>query len=210
MSGIYGSAGTADENLAVAILSMRAALMSWYKARHAENPSECLTRVADFSAKTVGNASKQVLKTKGAETYGILMFSLFILNKYGARIGPQWQRLLKAGKCLADIVKIWQEHDWIIPKAKRAEMMKLYCEHIALMVIFACFVPKHHLVFHLLHNAKYHGNPARYSTWLDESLNKLLKAACKNACSARFDPSALLRMRKLLKSRRGRDRRLGE
>ena len=86
--------------------------------------------------------------------------------------------------------------------------MACYSRHIALIVPFESFVPKHHLVFHLLLKSSFHGNPCYYATWLDESLNKVLKSACKNACAATFEGSVLLRMKELLKDGPGlkRDR----
>jgi hypothetical protein len=79
------------------------------------------------------------------------------------------------------------------------EAMDLYVRHIGLLVVFESYTPKHHLLFHLLQKSDFHGNPSYYATWLDESLNKTLKSACKNACSAIFEGSTLLRMRELLK-----------
>ena len=78
--------------------------------------------------------------------------------------------------------------------------MDLYVRHMALMVPFECFTPKHHILYHLLVKTGVQGNPLAYSTWLDESLNKTLKQACKNASAATFYPSVLLRMRDLLKA----------
>jgi hypothetical protein len=74
----------------------------------------------------------------------------------------------------------------------------LYSRHLALMVVFDCYVPKHHLLVHLLHDVPWMGNPIKYSTWLDESLNKTLKQACKNASAATFECTVLLRMRDIL------------
>jgi hypothetical protein len=88
-SGIYGNAGAADENLAVSTLAFRSALMSWYKTRHAQNPTENLTRVADFTVKMIGKRSSPKLKTKGAETYGLMKFLLFVFETYGSRLGEQ-------------------------------------------------------------------------------------------------------------------------
>ena len=79
--------------------------------------------------------------------------------------------------------------------------MRAYVRHVALMTPFNCFVPKHHIVFHLIRNIGYHGNPLVYATWLDESLNKLLKAACKHAAGPTFYQNVLLKMRDLLKAR---------
>ena len=80
------------------------------------------------------------------------------------------------------------------------EAMSLYVRHVALMAPFACYTPKHHVVFHLLRNVGRQGNPYVYATWLDESLNKTLKTACRNAAAATFYPAVLRRMRELLRT----------
>ena len=77
--------------------------------------------------------------------------------------------------------------------------MAAYCRHVSLMHPFECFIPKHQLTFHLLHMMGALGNPAVYSTWQDEALNRTLKAACKNASQACFEDSILVRMRELLR-----------
>ena len=84
--------------------------------------------------------------------------------------------------------------------------MSAYVRHVALMVPYDSFVPKHHLLFHLLQKSAYQGNPAKYATWLDESLNKVLKAACKHAAAITFEQSVLFRMRGLLREGRGQKR----
>jgi hypothetical protein len=60
------------------------------------------------------------------------------------------------------------------------------------------FIPKHHIVFHLLRNIGYHGSVRLYATWFDEALNKMLKAACRFTSQATFDRSVLVRMRSIL------------
>ena len=76
--------------------------------------------------------------------------------------------------------------------------MQCYVKHIALMQPYDIFVPKHHITFHLLFSTKYLGNPTKFATWVDESLNKTLKQACKNACAATFENSVLMRMQHIL------------
>jgi hypothetical protein len=78
--------------------------------------------------------------------------------------------------------------------------MERYVLHVALMQPLGVYTPKHHIVFHLLKNAGRQGNPLIYATWLDESLNKVLKSACKNAAAVTFYPSVLMRMRELLRT----------
>ena len=199
LSGVFGGVGTAEENVATGILAFRSMLMSWYKTRHKERPGERLTRLADFNAKLIGTASSQVLKSKGAETYGLMKFLLHLYGRFQGRLGDTWQRLLKAGLALERVVTIWQEHDWIIPPARRQEALDEYGKHVALMQPFNVYTPKHHIVFHLVQASRWLGNPAKYSTWKDEALNKVLKSACRHACAARFDTVVLLRMRELLR-----------
>ena len=203
LSGIYGQRGTAEEQMIVALMALRSALMAWYKTRHQEYPNERLTRLNDLTPKMVGAPAAQCLKTKGAETYGLMKFLLSLLRMYTFRIGPDWQRLLQAGEALDDIIGTWQHRrdSWTIPEAERTKCMDLYVKHVALMAPFACYTPKHHIVLHLLFNVKRQGNPMVYATWLDESLNKLLKASCKNASATTFYPVVLLKMRELLRLR---------
>jgi hypothetical protein len=78
------------------------------------------------------------------------------------------------------------------------ESFNKYCTHIALMVLFDVFTPKHHLCFHLVANLSRHGNPSFYANWRDESLNRVLKACCRNVSQRTFEASLLLRMRDLI------------
>jgi hypothetical protein len=78
------------------------------------------------------------------------------------------------------------------------DALENYCNHVALMTT-DLMIPKHHLLFHLIVNSKYFGNPSAYATWLDESLNKLLKACCRQTSQSTFDRSVLNRMRVMLR-----------
>jgi hypothetical protein len=68
-----------------------------------------------------------------------------------------------------------------------------------LMRHYEVFVPKHHVIFHALKDTAEKGNPWSYSSWLDESLNKTLKAACRNASQITFEETILSKMHELLK-----------
>ena len=99
-------------------MGFRASLMAWFK-RHAERPRENLTQLSDFRPKMVGTRGNPLLKTKGAETFGLLHFLLHIVPLYGNRLGEHWQRIQKAGECLRDIVSIWSAHEWRLPPASQ-------------------------------------------------------------------------------------------
>ena len=53
-------------------------LVSWYTKRHDDDPSEKMTRVADFSVSMLGKSTKRKLSLKAAETK---MFFLFLAER---------------------------------------------------------------------------------------------------------------------------------
>ena len=48
-------------------------------------------------------------------------------------------------------------------------------------------VPKNHLCMHMLHRARFLGNPTLYSCWIDEGLNRALKLLLRGCHSRRFE-----------------------
>ena len=55
------------------------------------------------------------------------------------------------------------------------------------------FIPKHHMMLHLLRKSSFLGNPRHYATWEDESENRRLKAMCRHTSQATFENSVLTR-----------------
>ena len=53
-------------------------------------------------------------------------------------------------------------------------------------------LPKDHLMVHLTHRAVALGNPWRYTTFLDESLNKELKRVLRLCHQATFESTAFV------------------
>ena len=54
-------------------------------------------------------------------------------------------------------------------------------------------LPKDHLMAHLTHRAVALGNPWRYTTFLDESLNKELKRVLRLCHQATFESTAFVK-----------------
>ena len=61
------------------------------------------------------------------------------------------------------------------------------------------FTPKFHVIFHALSQTGTLGNPGYYACWLDESLNKALKACCRHASQATFEEVVLHKTKETLK-----------
>ena len=85
------------------------------------------------------------------------------------------------------------------------EVLENYQRHMSWMAPFNAFVPKHHLLWHLIGNSEFLGNPIYYANWEDESCNKSLKGCCRFVSQANFEGNVCLRMRELLR-RRGEKR----
>ena len=81
------------------------------------------------------------------------------------------------------------------------ECFKLYEGHMKDLAAEGAFTPKHHLFWHALSDMDALGDPQKYSTWLDGSLNKTLKATCRKTSQATFEASVLLRMLYLMSER---------
>jgi len=120
-SNIFGAAGTAEENLQVAVLLLKAQLMDFYKEHHRQHPTKPLTRISDLTVKMVGTRNDPRCKTKGAETFGMTVFLTGLLLKYAALLGADGKRLQRAGSALLRMVEIWAESGHVMDQAARQE-----------------------------------------------------------------------------------------
>jgi hypothetical protein len=116
LDGCVYASTSGEEGTKLALLGLRASLLEWYKQRHAKYPSENLTRVADFTPSMAGTRGDPKCKTKGAETWGMCLFLLDELRKFGDRLGGEWIRLLAAGESLEAMVLAWRQCGWVVPE----------------------------------------------------------------------------------------------
>jgi hypothetical protein len=117
LSGIYGAVGTAEENMLAAVLALRYDLMQFYKDNKALN----LTAVSDLTVKMLGTSNDRKCKTKGAETWGVMLFLLSVLAGRGAHLGEDAARYLAAGSALRQVVEKWNSHGATVPRAAQQD-----------------------------------------------------------------------------------------
>ena len=84
-STTFSTLGTLDERVAGSIEWVDQDLDRFYKRHHAENPTVELTRLTAFTSKIVGSSSNRRLASKGAQTWGLL---LYLVDLFG-RLQPQ-------------------------------------------------------------------------------------------------------------------------
>ena len=88
-----------DERVALSVLQLRARLVDWYRERARANPEENVTRLGDLTVKMLGRRDAPSLKTKAAETWGLVLFSQTLLAEHGGSL-PARARWAAAGEAL--------------------------------------------------------------------------------------------------------------
>ena len=105
-SPIWGTLETTrQEQLLVALYCFKAELFAWYPI-YERGSGEILTRVSDITPGMIGTDDDKCCKTKGKETWGLLLFLLYCLQKYRDTIGPPVvDPLVECGRCLEVYVR---------------------------------------------------------------------------------------------------------
>ena len=159
-NSLWGQVGTTEESLSIAVLALRHSLMVWYRQRHQQHPTERLTRVGSLTRKMLGEPGDRHLKTKGAETWGILLFVTDMLDKHQGRLPGDAHRLRVAGMSLTQMVELFGAHGVRMPPAAIQACFDLYERHMALTdSIPELLFPKRHIIMHMLEATPYFGNP---------------------------------------------------
>ena len=204
LSGKFGNnGGNSEERLESARLAVVHRLFQWYKARHQSHPQENLTQVYDLTRKMLGTPTARELKTKGAESWGMLLFLVDTIAVNRHKLGPEAPGLLEAGQALIALVGIWDTSGASLPDTAISRCHALWERLMDLTSgIEVVNKPKRHVFCHVISRLADQGNPKLSANWHDEALNKLLKAACRQVSQATFEGGLLRRMRALLAQRK--------
>jgi len=210
-SGMFGAIGGAEEQAERFVIILKFELSRFYWRRRREKPHEPLTEVGNITAKMLGTNDNRKLKTKAAETWGLLMFiNDFLSNPTKLeRAGPEGKRMVDAGGAMALIVHIMAQHGIVMPQFAVVNMLDAWKRFLSITEDLAELkTPKRHAIVHMIRNTPRQGNPRCYANWLDESLNKVLKRCCREIAQSTFESNVLLAMAELLKTgyKRPRDR----
>ena len=122
----------------------------------------------------------------------------FLLQRFQAILGDQFARWLGAAESLIRWMEICRSEGMVLSAAAVQQHCDSMKRHLRFIQDLVALTPKHHLWVHLTIIARLLGNPLTYHTFLDESLNKVLKKTCTGAHQMRFEKSVLNRMREYL------------
>ena len=199
-SGFWGTHGNEEEQVAISIQCMKHELLHFYAAYRQRRPRpKPLTELRNLTKKMVGERAAPKLKVKGAQCWVLLLFLNDFLTKHENMLAFDAGRWAAAGVALERFCKLLDELPVNPTATQRAQSLDLWKRHMALTSEAEdLFIPKRHLICHMILSMPLLGNPRFYAYWFDESLNKVLKLACRGISQATFETSCLLRMPSLL------------
>jgi len=117
-----------------------------------------------------------VMKTKTAETAMLFDWALRLLGSYEGMAFRD--ELMVAGTFLRRWLGLMRAGELNLQPAQLQEFTDCMHRHLRHSQRSAVgMVPKHHMAAHMSVRAQVHGNPKHYSTFLDESLNLVLRTS---------------------------------
>ena len=198
--GRWGALGVSENHIQRSVVAMRIELKAFYKRRSRQHPNEQLTRCNTITRNMIGTASERKLGTKGAETWGVLLFLIDVFSSSLQRLGEEARAWLEAARCLEAMCTVMNNSGVNFSVPVHSEIFSHWIRFLHLTSAWTdLHIPKRHAVSHMVFSALFYGNPRFYATWTDESLNKLLQAACRQLSQATFEDTVLLSMAHLLK-----------
>ena len=211
-SGIWGDIGTDDENAQVGCVMFKAAIRRWYKIRHAENPQEKLTRIDDITPGMIGTRNAPTMKTKGAETWGLLLFLETMFRHYGAavRVDSEWIQFtaddfLETARALIAMCQVMTHAKCNLTRDELDRLLFHWKRFVTVTDgIKELEIPKRHAISHMIIGTPFFGNPKYFACWFDETLNKTLKECCRLRSQQTFESTVLAAMPYLLPRRAAR------
>lgn len=154
---------------------------------------EPCTQVWNLTLSMIGGSNAPGLHAKAAESHGLLLFVRYILDVHG----PEFSTLrdpcmARKGKVLLEAATAALDLDVVFSSESRSFTRQESQRALGVYLRFLSFydkaggpwIPKCHLMIHLLQNTVFKGNPRLYSTYRDESFNGLI-AKIARSCHRR-------------------------
>ena len=140
-----------------------------------------LTPPEEFTVYHIGPRGSPIMKTKAVATYGITAFVCEDLLPKLLHV-PLVEQLLGSGQAILSYMRLAKT----CPPQPDLEACQTLLDHGLTHLRLAKaagvpFGPKHHLFLHLLFRTASSGSPAGYSTFMDESLNRMMAQVSRAA-----------------------------
>ena len=185
---------TADDTKRIGLLRMKHKLFTFYAAKRSSDPMWKRKRaeVWNLTEGMIFNKGSE-MKVKAAEARGLLEFCDSLLNDYmpvfRGRGGDDLlmaQYLYHSCQAAMRFESLLESNPRSMGRPQREALWNAYIKHVTLYLrAGGSFMPKHHLMLHLLKRVFRRGNPKCYGTYKDESLNGVIARiarSCHRSC----------------------------
>ena len=170
-------------------------LWKWYKAskvleRDGGTPVYELTH---FDMLSIGGSAAPALSgPKAAETGSLLRFTTGLLRELDCSLLQNGPALLECGECLTKYLDVTRAAG---PRLRSHEVQKLFDASLRFLALREAagipWIPKMHLMVHLIFQTPRFGNPLHCATWADESNNLQFARVCAAANPIVFERRVL-------------------
>jgi len=193
-----------DQRLQQSMHMFRSSMFSWLSRRSQQMGSLDLTPPEDFTHYHLGSRKQALMKTKGAATQAIVMYTCDALLPTLLHI-PLAEHLLGSGKAILEYLAVAKAYKGSQPdEATCQRLVDLGLTHLRLAKAAGVpFSPKHHLFLHLLFQTLRAGSPADFNTFMDESLNRMMSSVSKAAYHSVWEMRIQLCVRCMSAKKRG-------
>ena len=112
---VYGVSGGNQDILAGTVLRLRSDLMAYY-ANLPSDVRSTVTQVEDLTIKMLGSRAKPKLKTKAAESKGLIPFAVQLLKEHKSKMIVKATSLIEAGHALLNFINLMEDNGRVLPR----------------------------------------------------------------------------------------------
>ncbi len=127
--------------------------------------------------------------------FGFAQFLVYCLETYAV---PDAKNILLAGQLIVKLVETMKAAPARLTLPLHLELMDTWRQHMAVIRYLDIYLPKHHLMYHLILRSDLHGNPWKDATFIDESLKKELKLCCRLSHQRTFECIVIVKVGEIL------------
>ena len=155
----------------------------WYSANNIDHSY----RIGDLTQGMLGKQGLPDFSGKAMECGVLMRWAHDFAQTHRARLRAG-DELYAAGEPLIRYYAILKECTLRVPLVKCQELLDCVLRHVHLLRSAHCrLLPKHHLWAHMTLRVPQFGNPIYYSTFLDETLNKVISTVAVHSHPSRWD-----------------------
>ena len=173
----------------LALLHLKAELFEYYKTRRETDArfKSSGTEIWNLTLNMLGKKDNPTLSAKAKETHGILQFIVDTFEKHGARI-KELENFRMTAALLHEAGKAALQIDDVLDSPGRKFELEQSQHAFEVYLRFATLyqraggkmVQKFHLMIHLFQDTIRKGNPRSYSTYRDETINRIIAAIARS------------------------------